>query len=287
MTLFNSKVLQKSSKPFDGPSQHLIVLFPDLEWDLRKAGLSIDPVRFMSIVLYMTLITLIGCILVIVLPLVVLKGPEQLYPSLLFSLVITLFSFLYVYFRPKMEIAGRSRRIDTDLEYMLKDMKIQLTSGVPLFDTLVNVGSGRYHECSEIADFIVQEVNSGKSIYDVLEEVGLFSPSEYLRNVLWQIVNAERSGSDIKAALDTISMNIRVDKENKIKAYAQELNMWGIIYMMVAIVVPSMGVTLMVILSSFMGGAFINEQLFWIILIFLSIFQVIFITFVKSKRPTI
>ena len=78
-----------------------------------------------------------------------------------------------------------------------------------------------------------------------------------------------------------------MDKEAKIKAYAQELNMWGLIYMLASVVLPSMGVTLLVILSSFLGGEIIGEGLFWGILLFLVFFQIFFIQFVKSKRPII
>jgi hypothetical protein len=48
-----------------------------------------------------------------------------------------------------------------------------------------------------------------------------------------------------------------------------------------------MGVTLLVILSSFIGGGIITETLFLLILGGLIIFQVFFISFVKGKRPAV
>ena len=104
---------------------------------------------------------------------------------------------------------------------------------------------------------------------------------------MWQLVNALRAGSDVSSALEAISEDIQMEKESKIKAYAQELNMWGLIYMLAAVVLPSMGVTLLVILSSFLGSEFIGEGLFYGILVFLIIFQVFFIQFVKNKRPIV
>lgn len=285
--LFDSKNIRKTSKLFKPQAKRLVVLFPDLEWDLKKAGFTIDTVEFLSISLYVSLLVMFASVIVIIIPLVLANGINFLYYSSIFSIMVTSLIFAFLLFQPKAEIAKRGRRIDKDLEYMLKDMRIQLSSGVPLFDTIVNVGSDRYGECSTIADGIVQEVESGKSITDVLDDVGLWSPSEYLRNVLWQIVNAIRSGSDIKNALSAISNDIRMDKQNKIKEYAQELNLWGLIYMMVAVVMPSMGVTLLVILSTFMGAEFINEALFWAILLFLILFQTFFISYVQSRRPIV
>lgn len=286
-SIFKSKASLEIAKPLEEPAKRLVLLFPELEWDLKKAGYNMETTQFISIVLYFTFMAFIGCMLVIVAPLVLMKGREQLYISMLFSIFITFVTFLYLLFIPKAEISKRGRLIDKDLEYMLKDMEIQLSSGVPLFDTLVNVGRGKYGECSIIADQIVQEVESGKSITDVLDGVGLWSPSDYLRNVLWQIVNAVRSGSDIKRALAAISNDLRIEKENRIKSYAQELNMWGLIYMLAAIILPSMGVTLLVILSSFIGGGIISETLFWLILLVMIVFQVFFISYVRGKRPAV
>ncbi|MBD3261893.1 MAG: hypothetical protein GF334_09555, partial [Candidatus Altiarchaeales archaeon] len=179
------------------------------------------------------------------------------------------------------------RLIDRDLEYVLKDIQIQLTAGVPLFDTFVNIARGEYGECSTISKGIIREVEAGKAMGDVLDDVGMWSPSTFLRKSLWQIVNALRSGSDVAEALQVISKEIRLDKENRIKSYSKELNLWGLIYMMIAVILPSMGVTLMVILSSFFGKGIITEERFWLILFFLIVFQVLFISFVNQKRPII
>jgi flagellar protein FlaJ len=181
----------------------------------------------------------------------------------------------------------RAVLIDMDLEFMLKDMEIQLSSGIPLFDTLVNIARGEYGECSRICEGIIQEVEQGKSMTDVLDDVGMWSPSEYLRKTLWQIVNALKSGSDIANSLDVISNDIRLEKENKIKSYGKELNLYGLIYLMMGIIIPSMGVTLLVILSSFMGKGIITQSIFYIILGAIIFFQTMFILFVRSKRPAI
>jgi len=170
---------------------------------------------------------------------------------------------------------------------MLRDMQIQLTGGTPLFDSLGNIAKGGYGECSVICNNIVKEVQSGRSITRVLDEFGMLSPSEYLRRALWQIVNAVKTGSNVIVALKAISNDIRVEKENRIKMYGQELNLWGLIYMMVVVIMPSMGVTLLVILSSFIGGKMINENLFWVILFAVVVFQFLFITIIRGKRPTI
>ena len=159
-----------------------------------------------------------------------------------------------------------------------------------MFDIFVNVANGGYGECSVICSNIVQEVQSGKAIVDVLDEAGLLSSSEYMRRVFWQIVNALKTGSNVGIALKMISNEIREEKENRITSYSQELGLWSLVYMIFVIVLPSMGVTLLLILSSFLGGnseTAITESIFWVILAGIIFFQFIFISIIRNKRPDV
>jgi len=285
--MFESKPLAMMSEPLVPIAEHLEPVFPQLEWDLKRAGINVETRNFIAIMLFIPFGILINGLIVAALPLI-LRGDVELFAILLlFFACISIIMAVYLYMIPKARISGRTTRIEKDLEYMLKDIQIQLDSGIPLFDTLVNISRGGYGECSIIADGIVQEVQSGRSMGDVLEDVGMWSPSEYLRKSLWQIVNALKSGSDVGSALAAISNDLRLDKEDKIMAYSKELNMWGLLFMMIGVVGPSMGVTLLVILSSFMGGSVINETLFWLILLALIVFHTIFISMVRYRKPVI
>ena len=288
-SIFESKSLIRVSKPLRESAKRIEILFPDLEWDLKKAGYAdLDASTYLSMVIYSGLVIFITLFLAtVVIPYVLSQETTNLYIYILLSLVCTFVIVLYLFIIPRVDINRRSRLIDNSLEYMLKDIQIQLKSGVPLFDTIVNVSRWQYGECSRLADGIIKEVEAGRSITDVLDNVGMLSPSDYLRKVLWQIVNAVRSGSDVVKALDYISHDIRQDKEAKIKMYSRELNLWSLIYMMGVIIAPSMGVTLLVVLSSFIGGAVINENTLWAVLLVVSLMQVFFITFLKEKRPQV
>lgn len=287
-SIFESPALISVSKPLREPAKRLEVLFPNLDWDLKKAGyVDVDTSLYLSIIIYVGFSIFIIIFSFTAVPVLLTEGLTQSYPFLLLAITMSALAVAYLFVLPKVDISRRSRLIDNGLEYMLKDIQIQLRSGVPLFDTLVNVSRGQYGECSRIADGIVKEVESGRSIAEVLDDVGMWSPSEYLRKVLWQIVNAVRSGSDMVNALDAIGHDIRLDKEARIKMYSRELNLWSLVYMMFVIIAPSMGVTLLVVLSSFIGGAYINQNLLWAILLVVVVIQVVFITFLQEKRPQI
>ena len=69
-----------------------------------------------------------------------------------------------------------------------------------------------------------------------------------------------------------------------VKKYSQELNPLTMIYMLVAVILPTMGMTFLIVLTSF-SGASIDKIIFIAILFGLGIFQFVFMGIVKSKRP--
>ncbi len=286
-SIFESERVRNSARPLRPAAQRLLLMFPNMEWELKKAGYAVDAVQYLAIAIFISIVVFIVSITFITTPLLLRAKYAESSGSIGVVAIITVISFIYVMLIPRFKILRRGHLIDKNLEYMLKDMQIQLTAGIPLFDTLVNIAKGGYGECSKMMNEIIQDVQSGKSIIGVLDDFGMLSPSEYMRRVLWQIVNAVKTGSNVVIALKAISNDIQLEKENRIKIYGQELNLWALIYMMSVIVAPSMGVTLLVILSSFIGGKMINESLFWVILFGVILFQIVFVSIIRSKRPDI
>jgi len=285
-SVFESKKVNTLISPLKPVSQEIGMMFPELGWDLKRAGYKIDAISYLSIAMFIAMMVFTLSAILLVAPLVI-RGGMDLFIGILGSVVLGVLSFGYIMLIPRLKIVRTEKQIDKHLEYMLKDMQIQLTAGIPLFDTFVNIANGDYGECSTICGKIVREVQSGKSIINVLDEFGLLSSSEYLRRVFWQIVNALKTGSNVTIALKAISNEIRAEKENKIRGYGQELGLWSLVYMIFAIVFPSMGATLLLILSSFMGGSLIQEFHFWIILLGVIFFQFIFISVIRNKRPDV
>jgi len=285
-SLFESKRIEKLASPLKPVSSGVGIAFPELNWNLKKAGYKIDAIVFLSIALFFAIMVFVVSMLAIVLPLA-LKGGLDVIAGTIMSAVVGLLAFFYVMLIPNLKISRKRNQIDKNLEYMLKDMQIQLTAGIPLFDIFVNIASGEYGECSVVCSKVVQDVHSGKSIVNVLDEFGLQSPSEYMRRVFWQIVNALKTGSNVGISLKMISIEIREEKENNITTYSHELALWSLVYMIFVIVLPSMGITLILILSSFLGGATVTEVIFWVMLAAIIFFQVVFISIIRNKRPDI
>lgn len=284
---FGSEKLQESAKFLSPHAKRLLLVFPEMEWNLKRAGYNMNAAEYMAVVLFLSLSALVGTLLLATTPVFLLSVKFNPYIAVGLPVVVALAVFFYFLMMPKAVVTKQSKLIDKDLEYMLKDMQIQMTAGVPLFNTLANIAAGGYGACSKLVNEIVQEVESGSSMRDVLNNYGILSPSEYMRRTLWQIANSMQTGSDIKIALAALSNDIRQEKENKIKIYGQELSLLGLIYMIVAIVLPSMGITLLVVLSSFLTGVAITIDVLWIALFAIAVFQMFFISIIRSRRPDV
>ena len=74
--------------------------------------------------------------------------------------------------------------------------------------------------------------------------------------------------------------------KSAIHRYGQELSPWAMLYMMFAVVVPSLGVTMIIVISSFLGIE-IPTIIFPAVLAFLIGFQLFFMSFISSRRPLV
>jgi flagellar protein FlaJ len=190
---------------------------------------------------------------------------------------------------PKVKIKKRSNLIEKNLSYALKDLEIQTGAGIPIFDAIVHVANGGYGECSDEFKQVIKKVESGQSVIRSLDDVGMHTASPFLRRIIWQIVNSMYAGSDVSIALKAISNDLTRDKETRIKAYGQEMNLWSLMYMLMVIVLPSQGITLLIILSTLVDifGSIEKNLIFGGIVVFMFFFQFMLVGMIKNKRPVV
>ena len=62
--------------------------------------------------------------------------------------------------------------------------------------------------------------------------------------------------------------------------------MLSLIYMMMGVIMPAMGLTLLIVMSSFPQIKIVNEM-FWGLLAAVIIMQFMYLGFLKSKRPNL
>lgn len=199
--------------------------------------------------------------------------------------LIAIFGFFTFANYPKIQAKKISRELEKDLPYALRHMLIEVRSGISLYESMVSVSEG-YGEASKEFNTIVKDINGGKPQIEALEDSIVRNASTQYRRAMWQMINALKSGTDVSSTLETLVESMVKKQKLDVKRYGKEMNPYVLVYLMIAVIVPSLGVTFLIVLSTFTGVG-LDEFTFYQILGGLILFQLFFLNFVKSKRPEV
>ncbi|QGA80999.1 type II secretion system F family protein [Candidatus Nanohalobium constans] len=259
--------------------------FPQLERELRAARMDTTPSEYLSECVkkafklgFPSAVSLIAAGVITDVSSTIKIG-VACFPILIFMGFITFAKY------PAIKAKKRTRKLEKDLPYALRDILIEIKSGIPLYDAMKTVTDG-YGEASEEFEIIVKDIDGGKSTIEALEESIVRNPSEQYRRAMWQINNSIKSGTDISVTLESVVDSIIQDQKLMIKKYGKELNPYVLVYLLLAVVGPSLGITGVIVISSFTGIS-VNQQLYIAVLFGLVVAQVFFLNLIKSKRPEV
>jgi len=275
------------SKKFFGLADRISKMFPNLEMSLKQSGMQLDRREYIGIVLFSALFTFaVTFLLILVVSLIAVPAEKAVPVSMLVSLSLSAMTFFYLRTYPKLLVKKKVANLERNLIYALKHLYVQVKSGVTIYDSIVSVSKSDYGRVSEEFRKVVNYVGAGMSMEAALENIGLENPSVYFHRVLWQISNGIKSGSDIGTVLKSVVDNISHEQRIAIRRYGSQLNPLTLVYMMFAVIIPSLGITFLIVLSSFSGFA-VSQNMFLAILGVLALFQFMFVGIVKSRRPNL
>ncbi len=256
---------------------------PGLKLKLKQAGMeekSEDFIKKTFISAFYMTTGLVVFLFLLLAKLNVLKGILFLIVPIIFIVM-----FFYMIRLPDLRISRKEKEVSKEIVFAGRFIIIELESGVPLYNAMINV-SKNFEVVGKYFKEITNKVDLGTSMEDALNEAAEFIPSNDLRKVLWQIINSIRTGSDIAKSLYSVMEQITKDQINEVNKYGKKLNPLAMFYMIIAVILPSLGMTMLIILSSF-----IKFQLSLTILLalagFLGFVQFMFISMVKFSRPAI
>ena len=277
--------LYRISKKFYGLAQRIEKKFPFLEIQLTQAETKLKAIEYVAMSLASSCMLFVA-LFIISLPAV--KFGASFLLVLFIPFVITFFALGQQLAYPKLIANRRIKLIERELLPALQDMHVELNSGVPLFNILVNISKGGYGEVSKEIGKAVKEINAGKAQIDALEELGLRNPSILFRRALWQIVNGMREGADVGPLIKDIIGSISDEQLTQIQRYGGQLSPLALFYMLIAVIAPSLGITFIIVLSSFVALEEVTVKLvFYGILVLTLLFQLMFLGMIKSKRPSL
>lgn len=261
---------------------------PSLKKDLKDAGYGYSPEEYVGIgfISYNFLGALIGFLLYFV----IISNTGELANALLVGIgiwfVITfLFSYLVVKI-PGSNLNAAAVEADRSLMYALKDLVLHTDSGATLFEAMVAVANSDYGVVSKEFDKVVREINVGIPVIEALEKMVDRLRSEYFKKAGWQLINIVKTGSDLDASLAPIIAELNNFQKMQIQSYSRELNLWSLMYMMFSVAIPTIGSTMLVVLSAFANFG-ISRAVFIGFVVICVVVQVILIQFVKSRRPNV
>ncbi len=263
-------------------------IFVGIKYDLKKAELELEAkeyltAAFLSALFYGIIFFLLGTLLIFLRDGVI----ESTFPlNIVIGMVFfILFFFLHIVY-PGIISKRIAFGIDQNLIFALKGMLIQVKSSVPLFSAIKNTAKSDYGVVSKEFGSVVREIETGTGEAKAIEKMALRTKSEYLKKAAWQIVSSIKSGASVAGALETTIHTLNANQMRAIKNYAAELNLWILMYLLLAAAIPTLGITFLIILSS-MGGTGIEETHVIFTIAFAFVIQVVLIGFVKNRKPKV
>jgi len=278
---------KKISKYFLGFGESLSHMFPSLDFNLHQSNIDFDSREWLGLGLFVSAIYAFVLFDAVFLLLLYVRGVFSF--ALGIGIVVALMTgasiFLYFSMYPKLIVGRKVKNIERNMPLALNHIFVQVRSGVTMFNAMNSVASEKYGKLSEEFGKAVTDINTGRSDMDALEKLAVNNPSLIFRRVIWQIVNALKSGADIGNTLKEIVDNITMEQKTAIKKYGSELNPLSLFYMMLVVIFPTLGVVFLLVLSSFIGAAISVHLLLIAILALLVVVQVMFVGLIKNKRP--
>lgn len=256
---------------------------PALRDRLRGAGIEKKPPEFVGESLKNSFI--MALMMGILSLFIILKNEKPISLAVLVFLLFFGAFFSLMLKRPEVAMHKREREIDKDILFAGRFLLVKLNSGKPLINALFEA-SESYGVAGEYFKEIVKDIKLGTSLEDALENAYRTTPSKKFKKILFQINNALKIGVDVGQPLESTLEEISYEQFIEIQRYGKKLNSITMFYLLVAIVAPSLGITLFSIVASLMSLK-ITLSVFIVILFFLSLVQLMFIAIIRSMRPNL
>ena len=256
---------------------------PELTRRLKMAHMIIEPKKFIKRNLLISMCFAIGFSTVVFFVLAKQSGPLLL-PLRIFPLLFLGF-YIFLMRTPDVYIRRREREINQNIVFATRYIILKMDSGQPLLNSMISA-SESYGVGAKFFREIVDDVNLGKPIEQALEDAHKYNASHLFQLVLRQILNALKTGIDISGSLRKILDEITREQQIEFKVYSRKLNSLVLFYLIMACVLPSLGISLFLVVGSMINLTF-DIKTYALILSMLFLLQLFFIGMLKSVKPMV
>jgi len=208
-----------------------------------------------------------------------------IYMICILFLLIYFIIFSYLMKVPDVKIARKGKEVNKEIIFAGRFLIIELESGISLYSTMINV-SNNYEVVGKYFREIIDKVSLGTRMEDAINETIEKNPSSSLNKVLWQILNSLKTGADISQSLSSILSQISREQLIEVKEYGRKLNPLAMFFMVIAIIMPSLGITMLIIFTTFISLT-IDLTALMAIALFIGFVQYMFFSMIRASRPAV
>jgi len=278
--------VRRIGRRLQGLGSSLAKMSPKLGATLSKIDIDLTPEEYAvgSFVSSLTYGVLFFCIIMFAL---LIQGSVDKFPIALGSgLGIWLIFFMLHLTYPAIILKKVAMKENRDLLFALREVMIDVNSGIPLYWAVKNAAEAGYGYISKDFQGVIREIEQGQPEREALRHLALKTESEYLKRALWQMVNALESGASMGGAIAGIVKSVEEYIYRDIKNYSSNLNFLMLIYMFAAAVLPSLGVTFLVLLSAF-SDLGVDVGSVSMLVMSSALIQLMMIGYMSTTRPEI
>ncbi len=259
---------------------------PDLEGGLRKEGIKESVYDFIKRMLILSVIFTVaigGVSFVVLFKLLHNPLTAAILAALVAGAVFTSVFRTFLNF-PTAKGKSSSKSVERDILFAARDLIIALRSGMPLFNAITSVSSG-YGEASKEFLKIVERVQLGTPLEDAIDDIVSTTKSQSFRKIMLQASVSIRVGADVTSALQSVIDQLTQERVIELRRYGQRLNAIAMFYMLFGIILPSMGIAVLTILTTFIPIFAVNVTILEVVVVGLIFLQVVFLQMIRSSRP--
>ncbi len=281
-------LLLRLSKVFLGISEFIAPMHPLLKLNLKQADIDLDVRQYISMCVSTDFFTFIFLFIASSILIQSFGSKSSILFGFIISTIFIFFIFMEQMAYPKLVANRKVKGIEKNLLSAMQNILVQLNSGIPLFDIFVNISKGEYGQVSQEFAKAVKEINAGKPQIDALEDMATVNPSILFRRTLWQLVNGMKTGADLSRVMAGSIDALGDEQVIQIQKYGGQLSPLAMFYMLIAVIIPSLGMTFLIIIASFINlSSFATKIIFWSLFSVVIFFQIMFIGIIKSRRPNL
>ncbi|MEM2089654.1 MAG: type II secretion system F family protein [Candidatus Pacearchaeota archaeon] len=283
-SFYPEKFLDNFSKLFLRLGKKIASKQKNLQLYFEQAAFPVKPEKYLALCFAATFLNLL-LFLAIFIIIFKIANAKLLY-GIIIALILVFFMYLQQMNYPKLIIMRRVRDINVNLLPALRALMIQLNAGVTFFNAMKNIAKSNYGLISEEFQKAINAMESGVPAVEALEKISRNNPSIFFRRAIWQIITGMQVGADISIVLKEIVNSLLQEQITEIQAYGGRLSPLAMFYIVISIIFPTLGVTFVIVLSTFVQALGQNYKLIiFTILGLVILLQIIFLGMIKARRP--